>query len=97
MTDAELTERFRSTALHTVLQATVHKRHQPKGFILLPNEVSGVPSQSEIASRWPGLPSEEIAALTADYERESSTVADLELNDVCERVKELASDDIHFL
>ncbi len=74
------------------------KRHQPKGYLLLPDEVSEIPSHTEIASRWPGLPLEEIGALEADYELESSRVTELGLGEVFERVKELASEgDVHFL
>lgn len=96
VTDAELNERFKNTALHTVLKATLYKTHQPKGYLLLPSEVLGVPERNEIASRWPGLPPEEIDALKGDYEAESLRVKDMELGDVFERVKELVSDDTHF-
>src|SRR5713101_7176119 len=36
ITDAELNERFRNTALYTALLATLPKRHQPAGYVLSP-------------------------------------------------------------
>ena len=46
-----MNERFKNTALFTVLQATLHKKHQPRGYLLLPDEVLNVPETEEIASR----------------------------------------------
>lgn len=84
-----MNERFKNTALFTVLQATLHKKHQPRGYLLLPDEVLNVPETEEIASRWPGLPPEEIDEMKGDYEVESLRVEELQLGEAFERVKEL--------
>ena len=87
VTDAEVNERFRNTALCAVLQTLSSRYH------LRPSEIREVPSIGEIASRWPGIPHDEVEALHRDYSWESTRVEELGLDDeVYERVKELAAE-----
>ena len=95
-TDAEITARFRRTAFHDTLVATLVRKQWPNGYILLPAEALATPSHAEIASRWPGIPSEDVAALARDYVSESQQLAALRLEDVVDRVKELANEDIRW-
>ncbi|KAI0797979.1 hypothetical protein C8Q75DRAFT_801881 [Abortiporus biennis] len=88
-TDAEVNARFRATALHAALEATLGKRHS---YILPPAKVLETPSEIEIASRFPGIPVEEIAALEADYIKESEKIAALNLEEAYERVKDIVSE-----
>ena len=95
-TDAEITGRFRKTAFHDALVATLVREDYPNGYILLPSEALPVPTQAEVASRWPGMPPDDVAALVRDYEWESRQLAALQLEDVVDRVRELANEDIHW-
>lgn len=65
----------------------------PEGYILLPREAAIPPTSAEVSSRWPGMPSEDVAALVRDHEWECRTLAELGLEDVVERVRELAMED----
>ncbi|TCD68905.1 hypothetical protein EIP91_009455 [Steccherinum ochraceum] len=87
ITDAEVNDRFRNSALCAVLQ-TVNKRYHVR-----PKDAGAVPSLEEIASRWPGIPLDEVEALYRDYVAESMRLEELGLDDeVYERVKELAAE-----
>jgi len=87
VTDAEVNDRFRSTALCTVLQTL----NDDKRLHVRPAEARDVPSPEEIASRWPGIPADEVEALHQDYLWEREKLEELGLDDeVYERVKELA-------
>lgn len=72
------------------------RQDYPDGYILWPSEALPSPTQAEVASRWPGMPLDEVAALTRDYEWESRQLAELQLEDVVDRIKELASEDIYW-
>lgn len=91
-TDAEITQRFCSTAFYYALHATTTERAHPQveGFVLDPNEALTVPTPSEVQSRWPGMPDEDVEGIIHDYEWEGTTLRDYALGDVVERVKELA-------
>ncbi|PSR74094.1 hypothetical protein PHLCEN_2v10050 [Hermanssonia centrifuga] len=93
-TDAELTERFRNTALYAVQQSMMifNGRHM-EGYMLLPQEALPTPTEEEVASRWPGMPADDVFALLRDYERESNDLAALQLEDVVDRVRELAAEE----
>ena len=93
ITDVEVTSRFRKTAFHDALAATMGRERSPEGYVLMPSEALPAPTQAEITLRWPGMPPDEVATLVRDYERESKELADLHLEDVVDRVKELASGD----
>ncbi|KAJ3533367.1 hypothetical protein NM688_g7291 [Phlebia brevispora] len=94
VTDAEVNERFRNTALYAVQQSVISfSGKQPEGYALSPDEALPTPSQDEVTSRWPGMPTDDVAALMNDYEAESYELAALRLDDVVDRVRELAAED----
>ena len=93
-TDAEINDRFRNTALYAVQQAVIaFSGAQPEGYVLLPDEALPTPSRDEITSRWPGMSVDDVAALMNDYESESFELKALQLEDVVDRVRELAAED----
>ena len=65
----------------------------PDGYLLSPEEVLDAPKQDEIASRWPGMPTDEALALADDYDVERYEVQGLKLEDVVEKVRELVEED----
>ena len=65
----------------------------PEGFFLSPDDALPAPTSEEIASRWPGMPPDEVASLLRDYESQSFELAALQLKDVVERVRELVVQD----
>ncbi|KAI0065375.1 hypothetical protein BV25DRAFT_1880143 [Artomyces pyxidatus] len=89
LTDAELNERFCSTALFAALTATLPKRHQPTGYILSPTEALPAPSTDELASRWSGMSPEQMETLAADYQAESALVAEYDLSEAYLRARGL--------
>ncbi|KAH8107113.1 Non-repetitive/WGA-negative nucleoporin C-terminal-domain-containing protein [Cristinia sonorae] len=74
-TDAEVNHRFFNTALCHVLQNVNRKVY------LRPAEVKETPTLEEIASRWPGIPQDEVEALYRDYRWESNRLVGLGVND----------------
>jgi len=94
VSDAQLNERFRSTALVGALSATLTKRHQPEGYILPPNQALAVPSIAELSSRWPGMSLEQIEALHADYQEESDLLAEYDLAEAFNRAREVVLDEM---
>jgi nuclear pore complex protein Nup133 len=94
VSDAQLNERFRNTALVAVLSATLQKRHQPEGYILPPNQALAVPSLVDLSSRWPGLSPEQIEALHEDYQEESALLAEYDLTEVFGRAREVVLDEM---
>ena len=90
VTDAALNERFEKTALYVALRDVLHSHHKPEGFHLEIADAVPIPTSAEIASRWPGMAPEEVEALAIDYQLESKRVVELALDDVYDRVKELA-------
>jgi nuclear pore complex protein Nup133 len=88
--DAELVERFRRTALFAALVEVLSREHEPEGYHLYMSDALPTPLASEIASRWPGMSAEEVGGLAKDYVRESEQLKELDLEDVYNRVKELA-------
>ncbi|KIY43404.1 hypothetical protein FISHEDRAFT_52783 [Fistulina hepatica ATCC 64428] len=96
VSDAELTARFRRTALYTTLRALLIRDNSdrvPVGYITVPDEAKVIPSEEEIESRWPGMAPDEVHALMHDYELESHTLVEWNPNDVYERICELAEED----
>lgn len=91
-TDAEITQRFCNTAFYYTLHATTAERAHPQveGFVLEPDEALTVPTLSQVQSRWPGMPDEDVEGIIHDYEWESTRLREYALGDVVERVKELA-------
>jgi len=94
VSDAQLNERFRNTALVAALSATLPKRHQPEGYILPPNQALAVPSLAELSSRWPGLSPEQIEALHKEYQEESNLLAEYDLTEVYGRAREVVLDEM---
>jgi nuclear pore complex protein Nup133 len=94
VSDAQLNDRFRSTALVATLTATLPKRHQPEGYILSPSQALAVPSLAELSSRWPGMSPEQIEALREDYQEESDLLAEYDLADAFNRARELILDEM---
>ncbi|RPD66182.1 hypothetical protein L227DRAFT_539315 [Lentinus tigrinus ALCF2SS1-6] len=94
VTDQELNERLRSTALYAALQAIAHKKNRPEGYKLTPTEALDRPSQNEIALRWPSMSPEEVAAIEVDYERDCRTLHDLELEGIYQSMEQLVENDV---
>ncbi|KAF8478553.1 Non-repetitive/WGA-negative nucleoporin C-terminal-domain-containing protein [Russula ochroleuca] len=94
VSDAQLNERFRNTALVATLSATLQKRHQPEGYILPPNQALAVPSLAELSSRWPGMSPEQIEALHDDYQEESALLAEYDLTEAFGRAREVVLDEM---
>jgi len=94
VSDAQLNERFRNTALFAALSATLQKRHQPEGYILPPNQALAVPSSAELPSRWPGMSPEQIEALHEDYEEESALLEEYDLAEVYDRARQEVLDEM---
>ena len=88
-----MTNRFRNTALYHALQATLHSPPEytaTEGFILDPAEAVITPTLAQVQSRWSGTPDDEVEGILRDYEWEAETLKGLGLEDVVDRVKELA-------
>jgi nuclear pore complex protein Nup133 len=94
VSDAQLNDRFRSTALVATLSATLPKRHQPEGYILSPSQALGVPSLAELLSRWPGMSPEQIEALREDYQEENDLLAEYDLAEAFVRAREVVLDEM---
>lgn len=93
VTDMELNERFRRTALYTVFQAASQDAGVVNFKLLTPADALVVPTTREIESRWPGMAPEQVEALEMDHLAECEKLAGLKLEDVIDRVKELATQD----
>jgi nuclear pore complex protein Nup133 len=63
----------------------------PEGYDTNPDVALVTPTEAEITSRWPGLSSEQVDALLQDYTLECDKLGDLDLNDVYDRIRELAA------
>ncbi|EJF65900.1 hypothetical protein DICSQDRAFT_49916 [Dichomitus squalens LYAD-421 SS1] len=94
VTDQELNERLRSTALYAALQAVAHKKDRPQGYKLTPEEALDIPPQEEIELRLPSMSPEEILAIERDYERDSRALQDLDLMDIYRSVEQIANQDL---
>ncbi|KAI0807541.1 hypothetical protein C8Q74DRAFT_1213431 [Fomes fomentarius] len=94
VSDEELNERLRSTALYAALQAVAHKRHCPEGYKLTPAEALDIPSEDETALRWPGMSPDEIVAVDHDHERDRMLLHDLNLDGIYESMEQLVDHDV---
>lgn len=65
-----------------------------EGYDTSPDVALVIPTETEITSRWPGLSSEQVDRLLQDYALECDKLGELDLNDVYERVRELAAREI---
>lgn len=86
VTDDELTAKYRNSALYATLACG------PK-YVLEPNRALVIPSTTDVASRWPGLPPDQVEAVERDFVAESSTLEGLQLENDYKRVKELIAQD----
>lgn len=86
MTDYELNNKFRSTALYAALRNNLQ-------YILEPAQALGIPTIAEISSRWPGMPSDQVEAMESDYAVESEHLRLLGLEHDFAKVAELAAND----
>lgn len=92
ISDAELSERFKSTALYSVLSIQLPRTNEE--LEIKPDEALEIPSPEEIASRWPGMSPEQLEAMVNDYTDEMDTLGELELDEeLFLRVRELAGQD----
>lgn len=94
ISDVELNERFRNTALYATLRAVIPREYEPECYETLRDMAELVPTPAEIASRWPGLSPDQTEALVQDYRMECDQLGQLDLNDIYHRVRELAAQDI---
>uniref|UniRef100_A0A0W0FLK8 Uncharacterized protein n=1 Tax=Moniliophthora roreri TaxID=221103 RepID=A0A0W0FLK8_MONRR len=94
VTDEELTKRFKDTALYTTLLEILPREHEIEGYETVPDVALIIPSAEEIASRWPGMPQDQVERLIADYNVECDKLGELDLNDVYHRIRELAGEEI---
>jgi len=91
VSDQELNERFRSTALYSTLSVVLSMESPPEGYDTSPDVALVIPTAAEVTSRWPGLSTEQVDALLQDYTLECDKLGELDLNDVYDRVRELAA------
>ncbi|KAF7363465.1 Methyltransferase type 11 [Mycena sanguinolenta] len=91
VSDHQLNERFKATALYATLSVVLAMESPPEGYDTGPDVALVIPTETEITSRWPGFSSEQVDALLQDYRLECDKLGDLDINDVYERVRELAA------
>ncbi|KAF7338280.1 Methyltransferase type 11 [Mycena venus] len=91
VSDHQLNERFRATALYATLSNVLSMESPPEGYDTSPDVALVIPTEAEITSRWPGLSSEQVDALLQDYTLECDKLGELDLNDVYDRIRELAA------
>ncbi|KAL0946843.1 hypothetical protein HGRIS_013011 [Hohenbuehelia grisea] len=98
VTDTQLNERFRNTALFATLCALgsrdLESDDSHSSLELTPDSAAVAPTQAEIASRWPGMSNEEAENLERDYVAECLKVGAMDLGDVYVRVKELVQQEL---
>ncbi|GBE81938.1 hypothetical protein SCP_0403120 [Sparassis crispa] len=94
VTDAELNQRLRNTALYVALRSTLRKRHPPHGYILLPLEVVEIPDRTEISLRWPGMSPDEVEGVERDYRWESDCLIRLELDGMSDGMRTLVAEEL---
>ncbi len=94
VSDSELSERFRGTALYATFCHILIQPDQPDGYETIPDVSLIIPTVDEVSSRWPGMPADEVESIVQDYTFECDTLGDLELNDVYYRIRELAEQDL---
>ncbi|KAK0204765.1 hypothetical protein DFS33DRAFT_1322617 [Desarmillaria ectypa] len=94
VSDNELSERFRGTALYATFCHILTQTDQPDGYETIPDVSLIIPTADEVSSRWSGMPADEVESIMQDYTFECDTLGDLELNDVYYRIRELAEQDL---
>jgi nuclear pore complex protein Nup133 len=97
VTDLELGERFKRTAMYSVLYWVISHQFQRPGCDLTPAQSLSTPPQTEISARWPGMAPGWVDDIIASYRSESERVADLGLEDVYHRIRELVAQEVLWL
>ncbi|KAF5377077.1 hypothetical protein D9757_007737 [Collybiopsis confluens] len=94
--DVELGQRYRETALYQTLLDILSREmeDEPEGFETDPDVALVVPSLEEIASRWPGIPQDQVERVLEDYNLECDKLGELDLEETYARVRELAEMDL---
>ena len=89
VTDERLLVKYKSSALYA---AVAYCSQQQDGLtqIIPPVQAGVLPLEEELAARFPGYSDAQMTQLMHDYEDEGSILKDLALEDVFDRVKELA-------
>ena len=91
ITDTQLIQKFRNTALYQTVKDSLTREEGGAEKALLPlEEAAIIPTLEELQSRWPGHSTDQIHAIMRDYEAERKRLAELDLQPIIERVKELA-------
>ena len=91
ITDTQLIQKFRNTALYQTVKDSLTREEGGAEKALLPlEEAAIIPTLEELQSRWPGHSTDQIQSIMHDYEAERKRLAELDLQPIIERVKELA-------
>ncbi|KAF9476583.1 methyltransferase type 11 [Pholiota conissans] len=90
VSDDELNARYQGTALFATLCSILSRPTDDRPLIVEPTDALMISSKEEIASRWPGMPVEQVEAMTNDYNSEQDILGELVLDDVFARILELA-------
>ncbi len=90
VTDTQLVIKFQDTALYAAVYAALFFEGDFDLKVLSPQQAAILPLWEELTSRFPGYSIEQTAALMRDYETEARILNALQVEDVFDRVKELA-------
>lgn len=93
VTDSQLITKFKNTALYVAVNVALDLDGDYEQKVLNPEQAAILPTWEELAARFPGYSTDQLTALMNDYETEVKVLTDLQLEDVFERVNELAASD----
>ena len=93
VTDSQLIAKFKNTALYTAVTVALDLDGDYEQKVLNPEQAAILPTWEELAGRFPGYSTNQLTALMSDYETEARILTELQLEDVFERVNELAATD----
>jgi hypothetical protein len=94
VTDLELSERFKRTAMYSTLHAVIPRQYQRQGYDLTPAQALPIPPQSEVIARWPGMAPDLVDEIVSNHQHESDRVAELELDDVYHRIRDMVVQEV---
>ncbi|KAF8910963.1 methyltransferase type 11 [Gymnopilus junonius] len=86
VSDDELNARYKATALYATLRWVLQKNQDVK----TPAEALQIPPRDVVVSRWPGMSTEQVESLEADYTFEQDRLGEWELDGIFERIREMA-------
>ncbi|KAL1745686.1 hypothetical protein HDZ31DRAFT_35821 [Schizophyllum fasciatum] len=90
VSDVELNQRYRDTALYRTLGDI-----RSRADYIPPDEAAATqPTSAEIAARWPGLANDQVDALLDDYANEGRVLEEYDLEAVCARIVALAEEEV---